>query len=106
MATIVEYSWSWTTASFIVLSAIADWVVRTRIKTHHLEVFHSLGLSKRWGKREEEGSEYTSWLFTFRYLSLNDNTLTFYCLLSKILYLITIYFFFTEPIFYESVTTP
>lgn len=103
MSTFVEFSWSWTTATLLVLSGVAQWIVRTRIRTHHLEVFNSLGLSKKWWKADL-GSGFLEWLFMFRYLSLNDNALTVYCLVSKMIWLAAVYFFFTEPIFFESRT--
>jgi hypothetical protein len=100
----MDYSWSWITAAFLVLSGISTWVIRSRLRTEHPEAFGTLGLSTG-GWQAGTNWELTKWLFTFRYFSLSDKTLTFLCLATKFIWLATVYLIFAEPLYFELSTT-
>ncbi len=100
----MDYSWGWTTAVFLVLSGIFTWVIRSRLRTKHPAAFRALGLSIG-GWQGGANWEFTKWLFTFRYFSLSDKTLTLLCLTTKFIWLATVYFLFAAPIYFEYSTT-
>ena len=100
-----EYSWSWATAIFLVLTGVLFFALRSRLQSKHPEVFRGLGLTNKWWE-SSSNFKYTKWLFTFRYLTLGDRSLSVICLSTKLVWLITIYLLFAQPIYFESTSTP
>ncbi len=112
-----EYAWSWNTAAAITASIVLYYLLRYMLKRKYIEDNESLKREAAelflqpplfWDNEHIDrmsvcySKALNRWLWSFRYLSSGSLGLKLLCVAIQIAVVVTFYYGFTEPIYFES----